>query len=183
MKRWREDASEPQEGKRPRSIGERAYGRLRMEPIAAEDGDWMVELDCFSADWFDGLRDDLADLPDWGGVARTARTRLVQLTLPRSSLLELLTAVFGPLADPMDAVGRWVQVWLRSDRMDPNALPARIFLPPEGSDDPAQVGFDGREVEHASVSGMAAVPSPSAGATKLDRLVVLAGGRDPQDEG
>jgi hypothetical protein len=155
----------------PRGYTEPAafYGQVTLaEPEDAAHQDWVVELDCFAADWFDAFAADLHDMPDWSTAAAASRARLIEFGLSRDELLDLFGRVLGPAADPGSYDGAWLKLALQLDALMPGGMPVRVFLPPANSTDMTQVGWDGREADGVRIVGLAA-PGPAA-ASKLGLL-------------
>ncbi len=145
------------------------YGQVTMaEPADAARQDWMVQLDCFAAGWFDSFAADLHDMPDWRTAAVASMARVVEFGLSRDALLRVLGSALGPAADPGAYDGAWLEVWLQLDARMHDGKPVRAFLPPAGSADMTRAGWDGREAGGVRIAGLAA-PGPAA-AGKLGLL-------------
>jgi hypothetical protein len=171
----------------PLRTGEPVPKRLRKSPVSyygqlglveqlddtgdASAGQWVVNLDCFSAGWFDGLRDDLADLPEWNTVAQVAQSRTIEFTEPAVALLQRLTPAFGNLGGPLDALGRWLKFSMVVDTFQSDGFAVELYVPPSGASDPAFVVADGDSVPGAR---LLTVEAPDNGAQlKLDALTAL----------
>jgi hypothetical protein len=145
------------------------YGQVaEVEPLDADREDWVVQLDCFAADWFDALAADLHDMPDWHTAAVPSRARVVEFELPGERLAQVFSAALGPVTDAGAIEGSWVRLWLQLDTRVREGMPVRVFLPPDGSHDMTRAGSDGREDEGVHITGLDA-PDPAA-AAKLGLL-------------
>jgi len=167
------NVTKPQKRVRPSSTA--YYGQValveRFGAIGGADaGKWLVELDCFSAQWFDQFQADLSDLPDWHQVAPQARSRIVELTLAASDVLNLLRPL-GGINAPEEASGRWLVVRLYDDPGVPEGTPVATYLPPPNSADPSLIAIAGQQVDGVRLESVA-LPSNEALA-KLGLLTAM----------
>ena len=155
------------------------YGQVALvERIGATGGTdagmWLLELDCFSAQWFDQFQADLSDLPDWHQVAQQARSRIIELTQTAADARNLLRPL-GGINEPDEAWGRWVTVWLYDSPGMAAGTPVTMYLPPTGAADPSQIAIAGKQVDGARLES---VTLPSGAALgKLGRLSAVLSGK------
>jgi hypothetical protein len=142
------------------------YGQLSLIEQLGPTGDananhWLVDLDCFSADWFDRLNDDLSNLADWRTIADQAGSRIVEFTAPEAALLQLLTPALGPLADPEEATGSWLKMRLVADAELDDGIAVDTYEPAPGVTDPALIAASGLVVPDTRLLDVAAPSNPA----------------------
>jgi len=169
------DPNEDGPEKRFRASSTGYYGQVSLvEQLGAtgdaDAGKWLVDLDCFSAQWFDRLQPDLSDLPDWHQVAQLAQSRIVELTEAAQDLL-VLFADLGQIGTPEAALGRWLYMRLFDELGGDEGTPVELYLPPAHGTDPALIAISGRQVSDARLEGLT-LPSNEALA-KLRRLTAM----------
>jgi hypothetical protein len=158
--------------KRPRGATS-YYGQFSLVEQLGDTGDanagrWLVDLDCFTAQWFDGLRADLGNLPSWRTVAQQAGSLIVEFTQPEAALLQMLVPALGPVASAADLTASWLSLELVIDRGRADGLlPVDVYLPPPGGIDPTLIAGAGQ----SAPGGRLLSVSPSGpGAAKLALL-------------
>jgi hypothetical protein len=162
--------------KRQRGAGTWYYGQFsKIEPLGlvADPGqdEWLVELDCFSADWFDQLHDNLDNLPAWGTVAQTAQACVVEFGLRGADLVTGLGNLLANVTDPDGAVGGWIALLLVTDpkQAPRQGLSVRLFVPAGNVTNPARIGAYGGEAGYAVLTSSA----PVTGTTAAAKLALL----------
>lgn len=128
---------------------------------------------CHSASWFDALEEDLSDMPPINQVARVASMCAVEL-IATTKLLEDIASKMEKDGEEFDvdleavhlSEGWWLEAVFDSDVE--KGLPVAVFLPADGSDDPATIGNTDNEFAAALV-GLKRIRPPRK-LIKLQRL-------------
>ena len=172
------DQSSGRTPKKRRPSSTAYYGQISLVEHLGQTGDadagkWLVELDCFSAEWFDQFQADLGDLPDWHQVAQQARSRIVELTETTSELRNLFRPL-GEIYEPDEVSGYWLEVRLYDVPGGDEGIPVALYVPPGNATDPSVIAIAGPEVPGVRLESVT-LPSDQALA-KLRRLSALVEG-------
>ncbi|KAB2347969.1 hypothetical protein [Actinomadura rudentiformis] len=151
----------------------RYYGQFSLVEQLGATGDanagqWLVDLDCFAAQWFDGLRGDLGDLPSWRTIAQQAGSLIVEFIQPEDDLLDMLEPALGAVAGAGELPTRWLRLELA---VDPNRadglIPVDVYLPPPDVTDPTLIAVHGQPAQGGR---LLSVQPPGQAADKLTLL-------------
>ena len=107
---------------------------------------------CLLQSWFDGLQDDLSDIPPVDQIAQVARTCIVEFVVNRDGLNSLTNLLES---DQQQAIADLEKAhlskgwWLRIGLADTGGYPVTVFWPEDGSNDPATIGNTFNETKAA----------------------------------
>ncbi len=136
------------------------------EEVRGGDNLFHLDMECFSARWFDKLQDDLSDLPKWIALPKNAAPCRLSLVVT-GAVLDVMTQ--GKLKLREHA---WVRLWLQPIDQDrgPVGTPVRFYLPPNGSTNPLLIPSSGLWTDDFEVLLVERVRPTTGGTRKLNRL-------------
>lgn len=138
-----------------------------------------VLMEAFSADWFDGFRDDLHGFPNWHTIAHVAGFCVLDVCDTEDRLRDEI--VIDDQGQPSFYVGNWVEVFCReAPPEDEPYLEVVRYLPAEDDDNPARVGSSEHQ-DFVFIIGVRRIRPTQDGLRKLRRLEVGLQGFDPGD--